>query len=1105
MEKECSFIWETEIFKTWEAASDEVKFSILIHYMKEYNVDETYDNYILLTLAAHGFLKIEYDRQVDESVLRHMKKENIWLKKEGDRVAKDMFGHSISVVHSVPENHSLYPLVECVKSHFVNNYSHSYKLYASKFEADFKLTYLLSLIGEKKLRENIRRIFLDTYQPKSDTAFTYRLRPDGISRIIPKEKKDESHLSPEIVYSASTNMDRNYGEWESFALKFLDIKQGSVLDFYAGIGTLAMQMNLDNVAYTANMSQQKEHDLMNMLFFTDADFSDLLAKHQIQLFNDGLKGLEMRGLMGASFDYIVANCFNDKLYGENRNSLGELDLLNAIYILLSSKGKALVAWHNRDFRTCRSYMCLIDSIILLSIDISVVLLNKNKEPDDVIRVYDCTNWKIFTAEQLLGSIHKQDTLHLLTQEDIKKMGGYFNIDVFKRKQYKVDVPIGLKLVRLSDVAERVVLHEKALENTKILLYAEEYKPLSPYISAARSRSRNKFDDISSVDIFLIDRKLLLIGSGYTKKTFRPLIFDPRDGEVGVSFYICLVVDEEKVSIDYLVYEMNQEYFLRQLFPHEGDNVYSIKAEDILSCQILVPDVESSVERQKQDIEDLRQKEIAKIAQRYGFDLGKFVQYKASDLLKGMTLRNGKYTILKGIGHGGFGKVYEARNEETGEIVAIKEFFYHSRQVRDPETNNVRTNFADIGYVDNAKEKFRRERDKIKECAHDHIVQVYEEFDENNTCYYVMEYIDGKTLKDYCNLEERKALAIIRQVAEALKSMHEKGYNHSDVKPQNILLDSNGVATLIDFSGAHHYEDDEKEGLSITGNSIPMEIKTPGYTPDCAYKAKGFHAGRDIYSLGATLYYMLTGNSPATIDKQMKPDKISTGSWNAICCAMEEDPRIWLKSMDEFLALLPGDEEIGDIDVPEPTRKWRITPRPIVELKNDEVFVFGSNKAGHHSGGAAKQALKWGAKWYVASGPMGQTYGIPTVGVHGLDEIERHVQQFITYVERNDHITFYVTAIGCGSAGFTPEQIAPLFKDCVDMSNVYLPESFWQVFMTKGFIRGEDYKVALRGNHTKQRGMQEGGDKKHDETTKKEQERKEKRRSFRELVKAFKND
>lgn len=155
----------------------------------------------------------------------------------------------------------------------------------------------------------------------------------------------------------------------------------------------------------------------------------------------------------------------------------------------------------------------------------------------------------------------------------------------------------------------------------------------------------------------------------------------------------------------------------------------------------------------------------------------------------------------------------------------------------------------------------------------------------------------------------------------------------------------------------------------------------------------------------------------------------------------------------------------------------------MDLQDYEVFVFGSNLAGHHSGGAAKQALKWGAKWYVASGPMGQTYGIPTVGVHGLDAIEKYVSQFIKYVEENDHITFYVTAIGCGSAGFTPEQIAPLFKDCVELSNVYLPESFWKVLMNKGFIKAEDYKATLKGNHAKDRGMQESGDKKRDEAGK----------------------
>ena len=1047
MKRDCSIILDAKTLKTWEAASDEVRLSTLIHYMQEYNVDKTYDNYILLTLAANGFLKIEYDRQVvDDCVLRHIERENIWLRKEGDRVAKDKLGNSISIVHTVPDNHPLHPLAECAKSHYVNNPTHSYDLYASKFEADFELSYLMLLIGDKNLRENYRKIFLDIYQPKSNGALWE----------IPKKDWDELNLTPEIVYPAPATIKSNYGEWESFVVNLLDIKQGSVLDLYAGVGTLAMQLNLENVVYTANMQQLKEHDLMNMLFYTDSDFSEFLSKKQVQLYNDGFKYLEMRGLRGESFDLIIANCYNNREQNKRKSSFESIDLLNAIYILLSSKGKALVTFHYGDFRVCWSYTHLIDSIILLGHDRGIVLLDKNKEKTKKIKVYDRTDWEDFTAEQLLQSIREQENLHILTPEDINDMGGYFDINVFKRNQYKIDVPAGDKLIKLSEVLtlQNGYRLRGSVKDVRFLRSdIKDYTPLSPYVTAENGEYISE-SDVKDRGYRLLDQKRLVIIA--LKNHFRTFIFDPRDGEAGFAFGSPFIVDEGKVDIDFLVYQMNEDYFLKQLFPYDGFSNYHPEAKDILSCQILVPDVESSVERQKQIIEDLRQKEIAKIAQRYGFDLGKFVQYKASNLPVGTTLHSKEYTytILKDIGCGGFGKVYKARNEETGEIVAIKEFFYHSRQVRDPETNNVRTNFADIGYVDDAKDKFRREKAKIQECAHDNIVKVYEEFEENNTCYYSMEYIDGENLVNKKGIGEREALAIIRQVAEALKAMHKKRYNHSDVKPQNILLDSNGVATLIDFSGAHHYEDDEKEGLSISGNSIPMEIKTPGYTPDYAYKAKEFHAGRDIYSLGATLYYMLTGNSPATIDKQMKPDKISSKSWKGICKAMEEDPRIWLRSMDEFLALLPNDDEaeIYDANVSEPTRKWRITPRPVVELKKDEVFVFGSNIKGLHTGSAAKQALKWGAQMGVASGPMGQSYGIPTVGVHGLAAIEGYVNQFVEYVKANDHVTFYVTAIGCGSAGFTPEQIAPLFKDLVEESNVYLPENFWQVLRRKGLIK-----------------------------------------------------
>ena len=1047
MKRNCSIILDAKTLKTWEAASDEVRLSTLIHYMQKYNVDKTYDNYILLTLAANGFLKIEYDRQVvDDCVLRHMERENIWLRKEGDRVAKDKLGNSISIVHTVPDNHPLRPLAECAKSHYVNNPTHSFDLYASKFEADFELSYLMLLIGDKNLRENYRKIFLDIYQPKSNGALWE----------IPKKDWDELNLPPEIVYPAPATIKSNYGEWESFVVNFLDIKQGSVLDLYAGVGTLAMQLNLENVVYMANMSQLTEHDLMNMLFYTDGEFSEFLSKKQVQLYNDGLKYLEMRGLRGESFDLIIANCYNNREQDKRKNSYESFSLLNAIDIILSPKGKALVTFHYGDFRICWSYTHLIDSIILLGHDRGIVLLDKNKENTKKIKVYDRTDREDFTAEQLLQSIREQENLHILTLEDINDMGGYFDINVFKRSQYKIDVPAGDKLIKLSEVLtlQNGYRLRGSVKDVRFLRSdIKDYTPLSPYVTAENGEYISEFD-VEDRGYRLLDQKRLVIIA--LKNHFRTFIFDPRDGEAGFAFSSSFIVDEGKVNIDYLVYQMNEEYFLKQLFPYDGFSNYHPEAKDILSCQILVPEGESSIERQKQFIEDLRQREIARFANRFGYDLGKFVQYEASNLPKGTTLHSNEYTytILGNIGYGGFGKVYRAMNEDTMTEVAIKEFFHNALQVRDPQTNEVKVKFSDFDAIDFAKKKFCREIEKIKKCAHDNIVKVYEFFEENNTCYYSMEYISGQNLENRKSIGEREALAIIRQVAGALKAMHEKGYNHSDVKPQNILIDDNGVATLIDFGGAHYYGYDNDEGVSISGNSVAMKIESPGYTPKYAYDTQKFHAGRDIYSLGATLYYMLTGNSPKAIDRQVKPDNISPKSWKSICKAMEEDPNKWLSSMDEFLALLPGDEEaeINNVDVSEPTRKWRITPTPIVELKMDEVFVFGSNIKGLHTGGAAKQALKWGAQMGVASGLMGDTYAIPTVNVTGLDAIEGYVSQFIKYVEGNDHITFYVTAIGCGSAGFSPEQIAPLFRDCIDLSNVYLPESFWRVLRNKGFIK-----------------------------------------------------
>jgi hypothetical protein len=125
---------------------------------------------------------------------------------------------------------------------------------------------------------------------------------------------------------------------------------------------------------------------------------------------------------------------------------------------------------------------------------------------------------------------------------------------------------------------------------------------------------------------------------------------------------------------------------------------------------------------------------------------------------------------------------------------------------------------------------------------------------------------------------------------------------------------------------------------------------------------------------------------------------------------------------------------------------RITPGWINNLKENEVFVFGSNLAGAHGGGAARLAYRqFGAEWGVGVGPTGQCYAIPTMH-GGIDLIKPYVDKFLAYVrqpENSDKI-FLVTRIGCGIAGFTDEQIAPLFAEAKNLENVYLPKEFWDV-------------------------------------------------------------
>ena len=125
-------------------------------------------------------------------------------------------------------------------------------------------------------------------------------------------------------------------------------------------------------------------------------------------------------------------------------------------------------------------------------------------------------------------------------------------------------------------------------------------------------------------------------------------------------------------------------------------------------------------------------------------------------------------------------------------------------------------------------------------------------------------------------------------------------------------------------------------------------------------------------------------------------------------------------------------------------KQRVTSNHIERLQPNEIFVFGSNLSGHHGGGAALLAMnKWGAIWGQGVGLQGQTYGIPTMQ-GGVETIRPYVDEFIQFANKHPEMTFLVTEIGCGIAGFTPQEIAPLFAKATTTENIHHPQRFWDL-------------------------------------------------------------
>lgn len=311
------------------------------------------------------------------------------------------------------------------------------------------------------------------------------------------------------------------------------------------------------------------------------------------------------------------------------------------------------------------------------------------------------------------------------------------------------------------------------------------------------------------------------------------------------------------------------------------------------------------------------------------------------LSENTLLKNGKYRIVRSIGQGGYGVTYLATTTEEvrGGIgtfpvsvpVAIKEFFVKTYCVRDILTGDVLVPTAEgKERVPRLREDFEKEAKSMAQMDHPNIVKVIDIFEDNQTLYYVMQYLDGSSLADLVGrtgaMPVETARRYIFQVAGAVAYLHEQHVCHFDIKPSNIMITNQDMAVLIDFGISRHYD-----GQGISTTSRPVGYSGGFSSPEQRMgDILQFSPSSDIYSLAATLYYMLSGKAPtdnnmpnAAVQEEC-PTGVSPEMWKAVAAGMETDKNLrpptvkeWLSILDDTTATKPIGVEIPPEQPPTP--------------------------------------------------------------------------------------------------------------------------------------------------------------------------------------------
>jgi uncharacterized protein (TIGR02145 family) len=327
----------------------------------------------------------------------------------------------------------------------------------------------------------------------------------------------------------------------------------------------------------------------------------------------------------------------------------------------------------------------------------------------------------------------------------------------------------------------------------------------------------------------------------------------------------------------------------------------------------------------------------------------------SIVLPSKQVLNQRYSIKKLIGQGGFGITYLAFDSLLDQEVCIKELFVNGHSLRREDLALFTSSIQGTPFSEFVS-RFVKEAKKLAKFKHPYIVRVTDVFQENNTAYMVMDYIKGETLSQKIKregpLSDKKSKEIFYMLLDAVEAIHQKKILHRDIKPGNILLTEDGRLVLIDFGSAREFV----EGKAITHTAMVSR----GYAPNEQYitlAPRGPYT--DIYSLGATLYFMLTGKVPLEAPARRKEDlpnpraanpKVGAQLSKVVIKAMEFHPEGRFQSVAAFREALQkrnntrnteevNQTEITHIEIPTSTKEASIEPNRGPKLLSKQARLY----------------------------------------------------------------------------------------------------------------------------------------------------------------------